>query len=42
MRGKPRVERTGQYVRGSFFASESFTGLADAQAKAEAWCSGRA
>jgi transposase len=35
---KPRVERTVQYVRGNFFAGETFAGLADAQAAAEAWC----
>ena len=35
---KPRVERAVQYVRGNFFAGEHFTGLADAQAAAEAWC----
>jgi hypothetical protein len=35
---KPRVERTVQYVRGNFFAGEAFTGLSDAQARAEAWC----
>jgi hypothetical protein len=35
---KPKVERAVQYVRGNFFAGESFTGLADAQARAEAWC----
>jgi transposase len=35
---KPRVERAVQYVRGNFFADETFTGLADAQARAEAWC----
>jgi transposase len=35
---KPRVERAVQYVRGNFFAGETFTGLADAQARAEAWC----
>ena len=38
MRSKPRVERAVQYVRGNFFAGETFTGLADAQARAEAWC----
>jgi len=38
MRGKPRVERAVQYVRGNFFAGEHFAGLADAQARAEAWC----
>ena len=27
-----------QYVRGNFFAGEAFTGLADAQDRAEAWC----
>jgi transposase len=35
---KPRVERTVQYVRGNFFAGETFTDLADAQRRAEAWC----
>jgi transposase len=35
---KPRVERAVQYVRGSFFAGETFTGLADAQRRVEAWC----
>jgi hypothetical protein len=35
---KPKVERAVQYVRGNFFAGERFTGLADAQARAEAWC----
>ena len=35
---KPRVERAVQYVRGNFFAGERFAGLADAQARAEAWC----
>jgi hypothetical protein len=38
MRGKPRVERAVQYVRGNFFAGEHFTGLSDAQARAQAWC----
>src|SRR5215468_12560880 len=38
MRGKPKVERAVQYVRGNFFAGEHFAGLADAQARAEAWC----
>ena len=38
---KPRVERAVQYVRGNFFAGETFTGLADAQVAAEAWCRGR-
>jgi transposase len=35
---KPRVERAVQYARGNFFAGEHFTGLAGAQARAEAWC----
>ncbi|HUG86871.1 MAG TPA: hypothetical protein VMM13_20040 [Euzebya sp.] len=35
---KPRVERAVQYVRGSFFAGEDFTGVADAQGHAERWC----
>ena len=36
---KPRVERQVQYVRGSFFAGEEFVDLADAQRRAEQWCS---
>jgi hypothetical protein len=32
------VERAVQYVRGNFFADETFTGLAEPQARAEAWC----
>lgn len=39
---KPRVERVVQYVRGNFWAGESFTDLAEAQARAEAWCAQRA
>ncbi|WP_256843021.1 IS21 family transposase [Ornithinimicrobium cryptoxanthini] len=39
---KPRVERAVQFVRGNFWAGEDFTDLTDAQARAEAWCSGRA
>jgi transposase len=39
---KPRVERVVQYVRGNFWAGESFTDLADAQARAVRWCSDRA
>src|SRR5215831_1468351 len=35
---KPKVERAVQYVRGNFFAGEHFSGLAGAQARAEAWC----
>ncbi|MGH3659802.1 MAG: hypothetical protein ACRDUA_24435, partial [Micromonosporaceae bacterium] len=34
---KARVERTVNYVRGSFFAGEDFADLA-AQRRAEAWC----
>jgi hypothetical protein len=37
-RDKPRVERMVSYVRGSFFAGEEFTDLADAQQRAEQWC----
>lgn len=39
---KPRVERVVQYVRGNFWAGETFADLADAQARAEAWCAARA
>jgi hypothetical protein len=40
---KPRVERAVQFVRGSFFAGETFVGgLPGAQRAAEAWCAGRA
>jgi transposase len=40
---KPRVERAVPFVRGSFFAGESFAGgLPEAQRAAEAWCAGRA
>jgi transposase len=39
---KPRVERMVQYVRGNFFAGEEFVDLADAQARAEAWCADKA
>src|SRR5689334_19549463 len=35
---KPKVERAVQYVRGNFFAGERFAGLAEAQARAGAWC----
>jgi transposase len=35
---KPRVERTVQYVRSNFWAGEAFLDLADAQARARAWC----
>jgi len=36
---KPKVERQVQYVRGSYFAGESFVDLADAQRRATTWCS---
>ena len=39
---KPRVERVVQYVRGNFWAGETFTDLADAQDRAEMWCRDRA
>ncbi len=39
---KPRVERTVPFVRGSFFAGETFIDLAAAQRRAEEWCRGRA
>lgn len=39
---KPRVERVVQYVRGNFWAGETFVDLAAAQARAEAWCAQRA
>jgi transposase len=39
---KPRVERQVQFVRGSFFAGETFIDLADAQRCAETWCQERA
>ena len=39
---KPRVERAVQYVRGNFWAGETFLDLADAQARVEAWCRTRA
>jgi hypothetical protein len=35
---KPRVERSVQYVRESFFRGEDFTDLAHAQARVEHWC----
>jgi hypothetical protein len=35
---KPRVERTVQYVRESFFRGEAFTDLAQGQARVEHWC----
>lgn len=39
---KPRVERAVQFVRGNFWAGETFTDLEEAQARAEAWCTQRA
>lgn len=39
---KPRVERMVPFVRGSFFAGESFIDLADGQRRAEGWCRERA
>ena len=39
---KPRVERVVQYVRGNFWAGETFVDLADAQARAVVWCAERA
>ena len=41
-RDKARVERAVQFVRESFFRGEEFADIADAQARAEAWCRGRA
>ncbi len=35
---KPRVERTVQFVRESFFRGEDFVDLADAQRRVEQWC----
>jgi transposase len=35
---KPRVERQVAYVRRSWFAGETFTGLVDARRRAETWC----
>jgi transposase len=35
---KPRVERTVHYVRSNFWVGEEFVDLADAQARARAWC----
>lgn len=39
---KPRVERAVQYVRGNFWAGETFTDLAQAQERVEVWCRDRA
>lgn len=35
---KPRVERSVQYVRENFWRGEEFTGLVQAQERAELWC----
>lgn len=35
---KPRVERTVQYVRESFFRGEAFTDLGQGQSRVEHWC----
>jgi len=35
---KPKVERVVQYVRGNFFAGESFDSIASAQAAVTEWC----
>jgi len=39
---KPRVERAVQYVRGNFWAGETFTDLDDAQTRVVVWCAERA
>ncbi len=39
---KGRVERSIRYIRDSFFAARQFTGLADLNAQADAWCQGAA
>jgi transposase len=39
---KPRVERSVPFVRGSFFAGETFVDLGEAQRRAEEWCRVRA
>ena len=36
---KPRVERSVQYVRESFFRGEAFTDLGQGQSRVEHWCS---
>ena len=38
-RGKPIVENNVSYVRGNFFAGESFISLDDCQERARDWCS---
>lgn len=39
---KPKVERAVQYVRGNFWAGETFTSLEEAQERATVWCAERA
>jgi len=39
---KPKVERAVQYVRGNFWAGESFASLEEAQQRVEIWCAERA
>jgi transposase len=39
---KGRVERAIRYVRDSFFAARSFTGIDDLNTQAEVWCNGQA
>lgn len=39
---KGRVERAIRYIRDSFFAGRTFTGLDDLNAQAQAWCLGTA
>jgi transposase len=39
---KPKVERAVQYVRGNFWAGETFTDLETAQERVTAWCARRA
>src|ERR1019366_2902886 len=39
---KGRVERAIRYVRDSFFAARTFTGLADLNAQVALWCNGQA
>jgi hypothetical protein len=38
-RSKPKVERVVPYVRNNFFAGEDFSGITDAQRRAQDWCS---
>ena len=41
-RDKPKVERAVQFVRGNFWAGETFLDLEHAQEQVVAWCAGRA